>query len=232
VSLPSCSGHSHLPLCWLSLLHLGPPRTPGAPRKRFLPSEASAVYSRSRARPPLRSTVVPSRQSDGPPLRCSSPSTVLSSLATSPGAQVPPKAPLKLSFSVASTPKTSPSGCRSSRSFVRAPSLARSRRPLALISAKNATVPSATAQPRGAAGASTCAASRRAARLAAAQQGAAAGKRSAGRLGATPPRARFARRAARGGWRRGRVGYRFRSAALAAERRSVGRHGSQGTVRT
>ena len=40
---------------------------------------------------------------------------------------------------------------------------------------------------------------------------------------AAPPRARFARRAARAFWRRGAVGYRLRSAALAAERRSVRR---------
>jgi hypothetical protein len=38
---------------------------------------------------------------------------------------------------------------------------------------------------------------------------------------AAPPAARFARGAARAGWRRASVGYRLRSAALAAERRSV-----------
>jgi len=38
---------------------------------------------------------------------------------------------------------------------------------------------------------------------------------------AAPPAARFARGAARAGWRRGAISYRLRSAALAAERRSV-----------
>jgi hypothetical protein len=55
----------------------------------------------------------------------------------------------------------------------------------------------------------------------AAQQGAAADERWQRRLVAPPPTARFARGAARAIWRRGRVGYRLRSAALAAERRSV-----------